>query len=209
MIEGTLLLPLENSYKKLKKEIVKRLEDFSKVTENEYFYELCFCICTPQSKAINAIKVQSILMEKDFYNKPFNTSEILRNPNHYIRFHNQKANRLLDVQKQFNEILQTLTSGISPYEKRIWLVEKVKGFGMKESSHFLRNIGCRGLAILDRHVLKHLVLCSVFEEIPKITSIKQYLGAEQNFKEYAEKVGISIDELDLLFWSNETGEILK
>ena len=32
---------------------------------------------------------------------------------------------------------------------------------------------------------------------------------EKKFQQFAEQIGISVDELDLLFWSNEAGEILK
>ena len=94
-------------------------------------------------------------------------------------------------------------------EKRILLVGTIDGMGMKEASHFLRNIGYCGLAILDRHILKHLVLCHVYDELPKIGSAKKYLEIEAMFSEFCDMFGIPIDEMDLLFWSYETGVILK
>lgn len=200
---------LKKKYKELNQKINERLTDFSKVPEKDYFYELCFCICTPQSKAQNAFEVQKKLMSLDFKNKPFDPVELLSDPAHYIRFHNQKAKRLLCLATQYPEIESMLGSNITPSEKRLWLVKNFNGFGMKESSHFLRNIGYRELAILDRHILKHLVGCGVYEEIPKISTVNNYLEVEASFKEFAESVKITIDELDILFWSNETGEILK
>ncbi|MFI5201154.1 MAG: DNA lyase, partial [Candidatus Kapaibacterium sp.] len=80
---------------------------------------------------------------------------------------------------------------------------------MKEASHFLRNIGVRGLAILDRHILKHLKRLGVIKLIPTSLTKKRYLEIEKRWKKFADRVGISIDELDLLFWSIETGEIRK
>jgi N-glycosylase/DNA lyase len=208
-MKGTLPTEILTKYKELEPQIKQRLKDFSNVKETEYFYELCFCLCTPQSKAENALKVQNILKEKSFFEKPFNPSEILRNPEHYIRFHNHKAEYIITAREHFQEIKRVLNSKLQPHEKRNLLAFEVKGMGMKEASHFLRNIGYRSLAILDRHILKHLVLCGIFPEIPKISSVKQYLAVESAFLEFSKQCKIPIDELDLLFWSYETGKILK
>lgn len=200
---------LKIKYKELKPRIKKRLKEFEQVPKKDYFYELCFCLCTPQSRARNAFEVQTKLMKADFYNKPFDPIDLLRSPEHYIRFHNQKAKRLLDAVDYFPDILEILNSEDSPDEKRDRIHAGVNGFGWKESAHYLRNIGYKGLAILDRHILKHLVSCGVYEEIPNISSKKRYFQTEEKFKEFAEHIGIPIDELDILFWSYESGEILK
>lgn len=200
---------LSEKYELLKCSIQKRLEDFRNVPEADYFYELCFCLCTPQSKASNAFKVVEYLQKKDFYNKPFNPSEILRRPENYIRFHNTKADRILLAREIFPEVSAILKSEISAFEKRKKILLLVNGYGMKEASHFLRNIGMRNLAIFDRHILKHLVSCGLYDEIPNVSSEKKYLEVEKVFIEFSKKIGIPIDELDLLFWSYETGEILK
>jgi N-glycosylase/DNA lyase len=80
---------------------------------------------------------------------------------------------------------------------------------MKEASHFLRNIGERNLAILDRHIFKHLKRLGVIKEIPRSVTKRRYLEIEKKWHKYANKIGILLDELDLLFWSMETGEIRK
>jgi N-glycosylase/DNA lyase len=197
-------------YNELKYQIRKRLDEFKQFKNTlDCFYELCFCLCTPQSKAKNAQKVELELRKRDFYNKPFNPVRLLLKKENYIRFHNQKASRLINVRKQFPSIIQILESNKSPGEKRIWLVENINGIGMKEASHYLRNIGYSGLAIFDRHILKHLVECGLYVELPDISSIKKYLEIEQDFIEFSRSINISIDELDLLFWGYETGVILK
>ena len=81
--------------------------------------------------------------------------------------------------------------------------------GWKEASHFLRNIGNRDLAILDRHILKNLVRTGALERLPKSLTPKTYLAIEEKFAAFSKRVNIPMDELDLLFWSMETGEILK
>ncbi|OGU16951.1 MAG: hypothetical protein A2X61_02335 [Ignavibacteria bacterium GWB2_35_12] len=196
-------------YKKSKEQIRERLLDFKRVPESEYFYELCFCLCTPQSKAANALIVVEKLKQLDFQNRKINPMKILNDKAHYIRFHNQKSKNLINMKSIFPDILSVLKSVMNPIEKRLWLAENVKGLGMKESSHFLRNIGERNLAILDRHILKHLAACNVYKEIPKVSSIAQYHQVEKKFIEFSNYIKIPLDELDLLFWSYETGEILK
>ncbi len=205
------LLPeiLFEKYKELKASIRARLKEFACVPETDYFYELCYCICTPQSRAKNAFEVQRILQKRDFLNNPFDPVEILREPSRYIRFHNQKADRLLHAREEFGNIMNLLKSDLPTKEKRLWFVENFNGFGMKESAHFMRNIGYRGLGILDRHILKHLVYCGVYNEPPNINSLKKYTEVESKFLEFSRQLDIDMDELDLLFWSYETGEILK
>lgn len=200
---------LDKKYQQIRPAIINRLSDFAAVRKDEYFYELCFCICTPQSKAKSALAVQEKLMKKRFRENPFETSSILSNPEHYIRFHNQKAKRLIEMREQYQKISDVLNSDATNEEKRKWLKTNVKGIGMKEASHFLRNIGCRGLGILDRHILSNLKLCDGIKEIPKLSSEKDYLKIEIEYKKFAEKIKIDIDELDLLFWYDKAGEIIK
>ena len=86
----------------------------------------------------------------------------------------------------------------------------VKGIGLKEASHFLRNIGFgRDLAILDVHILKNMVKYGILKEIPKNISKARYLELESKLKRFAKKVNISMDELDLLFWASQTGMVFK
>ena len=93
---------------------------------------------------------------------------------------------------------------------RNWLFENVKGMGLKESAHFLRNIGIyENLTILDRHILKNLNKHGVIDEIPNPLSKKQYLEIEKKFLEFAKEINIPTEELDLLFWSEQTGEVFK
>lgn len=196
-------------YDKVQDRIKRRLQEFKEVPKSEYFYEFCFCLCTPQSKAANALIVQKKLKELDFENKPFNPVDILATPENYIRFHNQKAKRIENAPKIFPEIMSILESEESNFDKRAKIHKLVNGFGLKEASHFMRNIGYEGLAILDRHILKNLVKLGVYPEVPNISTVKGYYAAETGFLAFAREVLIPIDELDLLFWSYENGDIIK
>lgn len=199
-------------YNQNRVKIQNRLLEFKQVPKEKYFYELCFCLCTPQSKAANALIVQNTLEELHFKQNDISSdsiAEILRKKENYIRFHNQKAKRIVELKNYFHQIEEVLNSNQDNYTKRDKIQELVNGFGYKEAGHFMRNIGYENLAILDRHILKNLKNSGAFEEIPKISSKSQYHKAEKVFLEFADNVGISIDELDLLFWAFENGDIIK
>ncbi|MBF8247827.1 MAG: N-glycosylase/DNA lyase [Bacteroidetes bacterium] len=197
-------------YKNRKEAIKLRLQDFSRVTPSGYFYELVYCLMTPQSSAEHAEKTVLALRQQRFAESDFNPEEILRTREHYIRFHRTKARHLLKAKEEFPTILESLTNGLSPMEVRNWLVSNVKGLGLKEATHFMRNIGKNdGLAILDRHILRNLTRFGVIRSVPSTLSRKKYLSIEKKFASFAQSVNIPVDELDLLFWSMETGEIRK
>jgi N-glycosylase/DNA lyase len=191
-------------------EIRSRLEDFRRVRPEQYFYELVYCLLTPQSNALHAADVQRQLEEHHFHENDFDPEPFLRQGKNYIRFHRTKSRLLLLMKAQFPEIIAVLTSGISGYDIREWFVGHVRGCGYKESTHFLRNIGKNGgLAILDRHILRNLAQFKIIRSIPHTLTRKQYLALEEKFQQFALEIGIPIDELDLLFWSQETGVMLK
>ena len=85
----------------------------------------------------------------------------------------------------------------------------VKGIGYKEASHYLRNIGYCGYAILDKHILRTLHECGVIAAPDAPTTKKKYLALEERMRDFAATLRINFDELDLLLWSNKTGEIMK
>lgn len=193
-----------------RKDLIRsRIHEFSRVRPDQYYYELAYCLLTPQSSAVNAGKAVEALTALDYFAKDFDASPILADRRHYIRFHNTKAKNLCEAKMRFPEISAALANGGTGEEIRAWLTEHVHGLGWKEASHFLRNIGYRNLAILDRHILKNLKRHKVLRSIPRTLTPGRYAAIERKFAAFAETVGITMDELDLLFWSNETGIILK
>jgi N-glycosylase/DNA lyase len=189
--------------------IQSRLEEFRSVPHDHYLYELLYCLLTPQSSAVNAGHAIDRLRALEFHRSDVDPEPILRRKESYIRFHRVKAKRLIAAKEQFPLIDRELRSGVGSRELRAWLVRYVVGLGWKEASHFLRNIGHRDLAILDRHILRNLVRVGAVRSVPGTLSAKRYAAIEKKFLTFASVVGIPMDELDLLFWSMETGEILK
>ena len=96
-------------------------------------------------------------------------------------------------------------------ERRDWLVKekRIKGLGYKEASHFLRNIGLKGYAILDKHILRSMEELGIISDPKPPNTRAKYLMIEDKLKELARLTEINFDELDLVLWSLKTGEILK
>ena len=110
-------------------------------------------------------------------------------------------------QKGFRKILRRL---IKDDEKkaREWLILHIRGIGMKEASHFLRNIGCEHFAIIDRHVLSIVVDHKVIKRPASITK-KVYLDCERWLEEICHALSMSQAELDLYLWYMKTGVVMK
>ncbi|MDI6826152.1 MAG: N-glycosylase/DNA lyase [Candidatus Aenigmarchaeota archaeon] len=208
---------LKNSYEKKKSEIKERLEDFKKVwkkSDEDVFVELCFCLLTPQSKARVADRAIKSLLEKNILFSG-NKEQILKELTiSDVRFPENKAKYIIEARDFFThdgkiDIKSKLDKGTVD-AKREWLVKNVKGLGYKEASHFLRNIGLGfNLAILDRHIMKNLMKYGIIDDIPERLSRKYYLFFEEKMKQFSERVDIPMADLDLLFWSEETGEVFK
>lgn len=200
---------LQTLYLASQDQIRGRLEDFARVDRSAWFYELCFCLCTPQSRATHALRVQQALQGMRYKEEGGEVVSVLSNREHYIRFHNTKARRIEAVRENWEQIDAILASGRPSIELRSELVTVVNGFGLKEASHFLRNIGHRDFAIIDRHLLRCLVECNVLDSIPTVGSPKVYLNIEEKFRTFCLDVHLEMDEVDLLFWSSIAGEVLK
>ena len=106
---------------------------------------------------------------------------------------------------------ERLVSFRDPIERRDWLAKdpRVKGLGYKEASHFLRNVGFKGYAILDKHIVRCLYELGVIDSPKPPTTRGRYLQTEKEMRRFAGESSINFDELDLLLWSIKTGEILK
>ena len=213
---GKAVEELRRLYEERKEAIWSRLQDFKQIlqrTEEELFAELCFCLLTPQSSAKACWNAVMRLREKGFLLKgsPLELEPLLND----VRFNDSKAKYIVQARDMFSKdgdlrVKSHITSFFNPYESRDWLVENVMGLGYKEASHFLRNIGLgEEFAILDRHILKHLVKNGVIPEVPKSITDKKYFEIENRMREFSQQTGIPMSHLDLLWWSEEAGEIFK
>lgn len=209
---------IEKLYNEIKPAIKKRLKEFKEVWDSgdnkSIHLELSFCILTPQSKAVNAWKAITNLKEANLiFTAP--AEELVEYLN-IVRFKNNKSRYLVELREQMkNKSGEIITKDFfesipTISERREWIVRNIKGMSYKEAGHFLRNVGFgQELAILDRHILKNLQKLGVIEELPKTLTPKLYLEIEEKMKKYCDFVKIPMDEMDLLLWYKEAGEIFK
>lgn len=206
---------LKSLYKERRTDIRQRLEEFRHVLDRDevdVFAELSFCILTPQSAAKTCWNAVLKLTEKDLLAKgsPDEIGEYL----HEVRFYENKARYIVQARNQFTKdglhLKEHIRSFYNPFELREWFVENVKGLGYKEASHFLRNIGHGDeFAILDRHILRNIKKLGIVEEVPTSLTKKKYLDIEERLRRFSKEIDIPMADLDLLFWSKETGWIFK
>lgn len=209
-------LEIDEIYKEINKEIkraIKGYENTKNYNEEDYFAEIAFCILTPQSKAKNAWQaITNLKKNKLLYYGTF--EEIVEYLN-IVRFKNNKAKYLINLREimtingklDSKNIIKNLGD---VYQKRDWILKNIKGMGLKEAAHVLRNLGYgRYLAILDRHVLKNLKELNVIDDVPKTLTKNKYFEIERKMNEYSNIVKIPMDELDLVFWYQQAGEVFK
>ncbi|MEM4368028.1 MAG: N-glycosylase/DNA lyase [Candidatus Anstonellales archaeon] len=199
-----------SEYKLYKKDIQNRKQEFLKNKEDKQkiFKELCFCLLTPQSKAISCWQAVEEIFNKGFpkCDKKI-VQEVLKSK---VRFYRNKSEYLYQLAKKIDFIYKIMDTNLEPQILREVLVREIKGLGFKEASHFLRNIGYSfDLAILDRHILKNLKELRVIKTIPKSLTTKKYLDIEQKFINFSKKIKIPLVDLDLLFWAKQTGVVFK
>jgi N-glycosylase/DNA lyase len=132
-----------------------------------------------------------------------------------VRFRGNKSRFLVEARKLFTvdgkiNIRQKLKSFDDIYALRAWIIQNIKGIGYKEAGHFLRNIGLgKDLAILDRHILKNIVVFGIIKEIPKSLTPKIYEEIEKQMQNFCKKTKIPMGHLDMLLWCKESGGIFK
>ena len=203
-------------HKEIKTGIEKAIKGYKKAwegTEQEVFAEMAFCILTPQSKAKNAWKAITNIVKNGLLYEG-KAEEIVEFLN-IVRFKNNKSRYLVELRELMTRDgkLQPkkILSGIGDtFEKRKWILKNVRGMGLKEANHVLRNLGFgENIAILDRHILRNLEALNVIDEIPKTITEKKYYEIEEKMREYSDFSKIKMDELDLVLWYKEAGEIFK
>ena len=142
-------------------EIRLRLADFAAIgaygTDNQHWEEMVFCFFTGGCSArmgLNSLDaVKPILMTADQPDLARALSGVHRYPNARSRY--IVASREFLREHCDLKLRKKLHSFDCRLERRDWLVREkgIKGLGYKEASHYLRNIGFTGYAILDKHVL--------------------------------------------------------
>jgi N-glycosylase/DNA lyase len=192
------------------KEIIdNRIKEFEKKGKEKLdavFGELCFCILTANFSAEKCIHIQNEIGRDFSILGKQELAEELKKHGH--RFPKTRADYIYKARKCEKDLFNIIGNG---KERREKLVKEIKGIGMKEASHFLRNIGFKDVAIIDFHIIDLLNRKGLieFERKKQTLTKKKYLEIEKVLEEIGRKTGLNLAELDLYLWYIETGKILK
>ncbi len=189
--------------------VAERLASFKKTrsSEDALFSELCFCILTANYTAAGGIRIQQLIGDGFLRLPEAELAGRLRSLGH--RFPSSRAGYIVKARRLYGGLGILLGSFSTAAEAREWLAGEVKGLGYKEASHLLRNTGHMDVAIIDRHILRFLKARGLIDDVPGSLTRRRYLCYEQMLRAVAERLGVSLGELDLYLWYMETGKILK
>jgi N-glycosylase/DNA lyase len=208
---------LKRVYKEKRDEIRARLAEFDEIgltaSDDRLFEELVFCIFTAAASARMGLRSVERIRPRLMTGTRRQLQAALRRAHRWPR---ARGRLVYDTREYLVghcglRLRDLLSSMDDPLERRDFFAANpgVRGLGYKEASHFLRNIGFKGYAILDKHVLGRLAELEVIDGQKPPSTRKKYLALETNMKEFARDIRIDFDELDLLLWYTKTGEILK
>jgi N-glycosylase/DNA lyase len=215
--EPVTLEKIRAAHRERRREIRARLAEFEAVRRNasdeRLWEELVFCIFTAGASArmgLGSVEAVRHLLSRGTHDE---LATALQSKH---RYPNSRSGYIVvtrdyleaDCRMRLRERLENFED---PFERRDWLARtrEIKGLGYKESSHFLRNVGYRGYAILDKHILRSLAEVGVLDSPRPPSTRARYLSTEERLRRFADDLGVDFDELDLVLWSMKTGEILK
>ncbi len=208
---------IKAAYLERREEVLKRLAEFQDIRKNaadeRLWEEMVFCFFTGGCSARMGIRsveaVRPLLLAG-------NHAELAAALVRRHRYPNARAGYIVASREFLQEhcglrLREKLEGFDDDAARRDWLVKekRIKGLGYKEASHYLRNIGYTGYAILDKHILRSLSELGIIGDPQPPNTRTKYLATEDKLKILAEATEIDFDELDLVLWSMKTGEILK
>ena len=198
---------------RVRKMVEDRMNDFRavhKMDTYKWYEEMVYCLLTAFASALMGQKCVDALCCDDtlLEGSEDDIRACLIETGH--RFPNKRAEYVYNTQHLAPTIKETIQGFEDSKKAREWLVENIKGFGWKEASHYLRNIGYFDLAIIDRHIINNLVEHRIVDLDPKkgLTK-KRYLAVEKVLDVLADELNMLPGELDLYMWYRKTGKVLK
>lgn len=199
--------------------------DWKNMTEGELWSELCLCILSsnvPYEMAKSSFfhlrekgLLDYIQMTRTSFEKRI-AKELAKpiylpmkkdgSPRKY-RFPNVRAKNIVEARKVIycnNGFFSLLHCFDSDIKARDFLATHIPGIGLKEASHFLRNIKySSSLAIIDSHIisfLKEVSLITADIKNGKILNPKTYYRMEMIMQSISARYNLDLSVLDLAIW---------
>ena len=151
---------IKTAYSERRYEVRARLSEFEAVWQAEsderLWEEMVFCFFTGGCSARMGLRSVEAVRHLLLSGNQAELAQALRGKHRYPNARSGYIVASRDFLQAHCDLKlhRTLESFDNHLERRDWLVKekRIKGLGYKESSHFLRNIGLKGYAILDKHI---------------------------------------------------------
>jgi len=187
---------------------IKEFKEGPEKGEDWWFEELVFCLLTANYSARGALTCIASLKEDNALSDG-GLEQLKACLEHKHRFPQKRSEFIFKARAHKSDLKKTIISQLSSHAARDWLVEKITGLGMKEASHFLRNVGYLDLAIIDKHIISHMLEQGIIDERPKTLTRKKYLEYEKILTSVAGLLGMPLGQMDLYLWAKKSGEVIK
>ena len=216
-LEPVTIEKIREIHRQRRDEIRRRLREFEQIrrsgSDTKHWEEMVFCFFTGGCSAkmgLRAIEAVRPLLKNGTHEQLAHAlSGVHRYPNARSRYIVESRDFLKKHCKlQLRAKLESFDCSQARRD-RLAKEKGIKGLGYKEASHYLRNIGFKGYAILDKHVLRCLAELKIIDDPKPPNTRSKYLMVEEKLKTLTDKARIDFDEMDLVLWSMKTGEILK
>ncbi|MEK6949184.1 MAG: hypothetical protein AABX34_03115, partial [Nanoarchaeota archaeon] len=154
------------------------LRPVSKTDDERLFEELCFCIFTANTSAemgLRAIDAVRNLLASG------TAEEMTKKLEGIYRFNNLRPQYIVHTREylknnfdfKIKNKIEELKNNPAALREFFANNDGIKGLSYKEASHFLRNIGFKGYAILDKHILNSMMEFNVVENIKLPITLRQ------------------------------------
>jgi N-glycosylase/DNA lyase len=195
---------------KLRARVLERAEEFKLNNlggEDLWFRELVFCILTANSSFVSAYYSLQSLGDNIYVGTREEIAKALKESGY--RFYNLKSTYIIKNRELIYGKLKRTVKEIADVDQlraREFLIN-LHGIGMKEASHFLRNVGYFDLAIIDRHILNFIQNYLVISN--KHLTKTKYIYLESVLRGISANLDIQLGLLDLFIWFKETKTLVK
>ena len=211
-------------YMRLENSFIRRRR-WTEMSEDELWEELCLCILSsnvPYELALSAfrhLREKGLLRRERLATNQSLGQELACELSRRLfepkrkdgsrrkyRFPNLRATNIAKAARVLYYhkagLLRLLRNSGSEREARDFLSISIPGIGLKEASHFLRNIGySNSLAIIDTHVITFLTeMGTIEDEKPDNLTRGLYLRLENTLLELCNSLGLNMSVFDMAIW---------
>ncbi|MEI7904272.1 MAG: DNA lyase, partial [Candidatus Firestonebacteria bacterium] len=190
------LRELKAYYSREKTVIRGRLKEFELVysdTDRRIFEELCFCIFTANASARMGLTCIELIRPALMTGSP---AELSRRIKGHYRFWRVRPKYIVHTREylketcglKMKELINSFGNNREALRDFFAAGKNIKGIGYKEASHFLRNIGFKGYAILDKHILNCLCEYGIINCVEPMNTKKKYIEVEEKMKKFAGRI---------------------